>query len=227
MSEMEYGHATGTYASWEIESETIAVKQSDKSVFEHHGSAVPREIDWFFQADSLRSGTKRTIKQQYNGKEYEAYIKRDKHELGRVQILWYKDLDTEFADYNGPGNHPRLRFEKVADEVYDVSILYDTKLNKKAVELAKVLLTLIANGQTKISYSEFSDMTESKPSPYYKMNKLLDAINRRCNHLGLPSISAMVVNKGTGLPGEGFRQLCIDSYGYDPNMTLEEIVDAE
>lgn len=70
-------------------------------------------------------------------------------------------------------------------------------------------------------------MTDSKPSPFYEMNHLLDAINKRCNILGLPSISVMVVNKGTGLPGEGFRRLCIDAFGYDPSLSLKEIVDAE
>ena len=44
----------------------------------------------------------------------------------------------------------RLRFERIADDVYDISILDDTKLNKKAVEVAKALLTLIATGQIKI-----------------------------------------------------------------------------
>lgn len=227
MSEMDYSHATGTFSSWEIESDTVAIKQCDKSVFEHHGSAVPREICWFFNADSLESGTKRTITLRFDGKAYDAYVKREKHELARVQVLWYKDLGAEIEDYNEPGNYPRLKFERITDDVYEVSVLDDTRLNKKAVELAKALLTLIATGQTKITYSDLSNMTESKPSPYYEMNKLLDAINRRCNHLGLPSISAMVVNKGTGLPGEGFRQLCIDAFGYDPSMTLEEIVDAE
>ena len=226
MSDIE-SHTAGTYASWEIVSETIAIKQCDKSVFERHVSAISHEINWFFRADSLDSGTKRNIKLLYGGKEYDAYIEREKHELSRTRIFWHKDLGDEFADYNEPGNYPRLKFERIADDVYDISVLEDTKLNKKAVEVAKALLTLIATGQTKISYSDLSNMTESKPSPYYEMNKLLDAINRRCNHLGLPSISAMVVNKGTDLPGEGFRQLCIDAFGYAPSMTLEEIVDAE
>ena len=44
----------GTFSSWTIENEDIAIKQCDKSVFEHYGSAVPREIYWFFRADSLK-----------------------------------------------------------------------------------------------------------------------------------------------------------------------------
>ena len=227
MNETNYTHAKGNYTSWEIERETVAIKQCDKSVFEHHGSGVPREIYWFFRADSLEPGTKRIIKLTYGGKEYDAYIKREKHELGRVQIFWYKDLSAVLEDYNTPGNYPRLKFEQITDDRFEITILHDTVLNKKAIELSKALLILIATGQTKISYSDLSNMTESKPSPYYEMNKLLDAINRRCNHLGLPNISAMVVNKNTGLPGEGFRKLCIDAFGYDSSMTLEEIVAEE
>ena len=37
----------------------------------------------------------------------------------------------------------------------------------------------------------------------------------------------MVVNKSTGLPGEGFRELCVNTFGYDPGLSTQEILDAE
>lgn len=102
-----------------------------------------------------------------------------------------------------------------------------TVLSEKALEVVEALLKLIANRQRVITYSELSNMTQSKPSPYYEMNGLLDSINKVCDSINLPHISAMVVNKNTGLPGEGFRQLCIDSFGYNPNLTTQEIFDSE
>lgn len=103
----------------------------------------------------------------------------------------------------------------------------EVPLSDKAIEVTEALLTLIVNRQRVTTYSELSEMTASKPSPYYEMNGLLDSINRVCDDLELPYISAMVVNKSTGLPGEGFRKLCIDVVGYDPELTTQELFDAE
>ena len=100
-------------------------------------------------------------------------------------------------------------------------------LSNKAIEVAWALLELINNNTRSVTYSELSDMTESKPSAYYEMRMLLDAINKRCDLLGLPYISAMVVNKGTGLPGDGFRDLCIKEFGYDEALSTQDIVDLE
>lgn len=103
----------------------------------------------------------------------------------------------------------------------------ETILSGKAVEVAEALLKLIANRTRLITYGELSDMTESKPSAYYEMRKLLDSINRRCYELDLPYISAMVINKNTGLPGKGFRDLCIEAFGYDSKLSSKEIFEAE
>ena len=103
----------------------------------------------------------------------------------------------------------------------------NTHINEKAVEVAEALLKLIANRTRLITYGELSDMTASKPSAYYEMRKLLDSINRRCDELNLPYISAMVVNQRTGLPGKGFKDLCVEAFGYDPHLTTKEIFEAE
>ena len=101
------------------------------------------------------------------------------------------------------------------------------KLNNTDIEVVKALLVLIANKQRIITYGDLSAMTKSKPSAYYQMHGILDRINRVCDYLSLPHISAMVVNKSTKLPGEGFYQLCIDEFGYDSTLTIEEIFDTE
>lgn len=124
----------------------------------------------------------------------------------------------------GSKNNPEL-FSYI-DSVFS-AVSEEKPLSNKAIEVAEALLKLIANRMRLTTYGELSDMTRSKPSPYYEMRMLLDAINKRCDKLGLPYISAMVVNKSTGLPGEGFRDLCIDYFGYDPEMTTEEIFEEE
>lgn len=56
---------------------------------------------------------------------------------------------------------------------------------------------------------------------------MLDNINRLCDAIGLPYISAMVISKTTGLPGPGFRELCINVFGYDEALKTQEIFMAE
>ena len=120
--------------------------------------------------------------------------------------------------------------EKVfVDNAFSTGILtvvpndFKTHASEKELEIAEALLKLIANRRTTITYGELSEMTASRPSPYYELNTILDDINKKCDKLGLPYISAMVVNKGTGLPGEGLRTLCINSFGYNHDITTEEI----
>ena len=46
-------HELGQFDSWEIVSETKAIKTCDKSFFRYSGSGVPKQICWFFDAYDL------------------------------------------------------------------------------------------------------------------------------------------------------------------------------
>ncbi len=140
--------------------------------------------------------------------------------LDKKTVLDNKILTFIKPDFDIDGNTVLL-------DPMDDSMEEERSFGKKTIEVAEALLKLVANRTRVTTYGELSAMTESKPSPYYEMRKHLDVINKRCDRLGLPHISAMVVNKNTGLPGEGFRDLCISSFGYDPAMTTQEIFDAE
>lgn len=100
-------------------------------------------------------------------------------------------------------------------------------LSKKALEVVSALLQLISNHQRTITYSELSNMTVSRPDPHIELPKLLDDINRLCSNLNLPCISALVVNKDTGLPGGGFKKICVEAFGYDPQLSKEKIFEKE
>ena len=46
----------GKFYSWEIISDKIAIKNCDKSFFEHRVSGIPKEIRWFFNVENIQKG---------------------------------------------------------------------------------------------------------------------------------------------------------------------------
>ncbi|MBQ3704126.1 MAG: HNH endonuclease [Oscillospiraceae bacterium] len=100
-------------------------------------------------------------------------------------------------------------------------------LNDIEKEVVEALLQVISEKRGTITYLELSNMTNSKPDPHTKLPKMLDNINRLCDVIGLPYISAMVINKKGGLPGPGFRELCVNTFGYDKSLKTQEIFDSE
>ncbi|MBR0127348.1 MAG: HNH endonuclease [Firmicutes bacterium] len=220
-------HSTGTFASWTIKDQKTAIKRCDKSFFDYRGSTLPRDIYWFFDVDELKAGDKRIITLEYDGEVYEAYLHREKHDLARVRLFWYQNLADEFAVYDDLDYYPNVIFHKDSVDSYEVEFDTEAPLSDKAIEVAEALLKLIANRRRTITYGELSNMTKSKPNSRFVMGVLLDEINRKCNELNLPAISAMVTNKNTGLPGDGFRGICVNVFGRDPKLSLEELFENE
>ena len=215
-----------TYASWSLTSDTSVVKHCDKSFFEYRGSTIPREVYWFFEADDLKAGDKRDLKLSYNGRNYNAYLQKETHKLGRIRIFWEQKLGDEFDKFNTPGRYPRLAFNKKSSVSYEVAF-EGNPLSHKAVEVSEALLQLIVDGEETITYGELSSMTASKPNPHLEIPDILDSINKRCYELGLPCISAMVINKDTLLPGSGFKTCCVNYYNYSDEADIEEMQEIE
>ena len=44
--------------SWTIQSENIAIKKTDRSVFLHHGTGIPKKFRAFFSITNLKRGEK-------------------------------------------------------------------------------------------------------------------------------------------------------------------------
>ena len=63
-----------TSHSWTVLSESIAIKQLDKSAFLHHGTGIPHEIRPFFGLDSFLEGENKQTILLYKGKSYPAHF---------------------------------------------------------------------------------------------------------------------------------------------------------
>ena len=113
-------HKIGKFDSWEIVDETTAIKTCDKSFFDYNGSGVPKEICWFFDAENLSSGETKTIKVQYNGKEYSGKVANDTTDRRRVRIFWSADLGRLFDTYKN--EESKATFIKKQIGVYEITI---------------------------------------------------------------------------------------------------------
>lgn len=113
-----------TCYSWEILTADVAIKHCDLSIFQHHGSGIPIQIRWFWNAENLKYPDKMYYLLKYAGKEYNAYIELDIN--NRTRLLWYQDLSRIFSEIVKPinnGSLPCLRFERVNQNVFEVSFI--------------------------------------------------------------------------------------------------------
>ena len=90
------GFLKGDYSShsWTIHSDTIAVKKTDRSVFLHHGTGIPKQIRAFFGITVLKSSEKKSITLWYNNNRYDAHLEMTNLESPRSRMLWRSDFST-------------------------------------------------------------------------------------------------------------------------------------
>ncbi len=117
---LETARTSGVFDSWEILDDNNAVKNCDKSFFEHNGSGVPNDICWFFDAEDIPNGESKQITLRYNGKDYTAKVRNDSTDRRRIQILWSTELGKLFRRF-AEQEHPRARFFRTSDTIYEVS----------------------------------------------------------------------------------------------------------
>lgn len=118
---MEY--TKGEFYSWRVINEETIIKTGDKSFFEHKGSGVPKEIKWFFNADTLQYGNTKIIKLIHRKNEFEGRIEIDR--LERCRIFWHSDLSELFNNYYNKkeDEFPLIRFCMLLDDVYEVEFI--------------------------------------------------------------------------------------------------------
>ena len=51
----------GQFSSWEIVTDSKAIKHCDKSVFDRLGSSVPKPTRWFWGIDGSPIGTRKSV----------------------------------------------------------------------------------------------------------------------------------------------------------------------
>lgn len=130
------------YNSWEILNDMVALKTMDKSVFEHNGSGIPKEIRKFWTIENLCYGEKSPITLIYQNNKYNAYFHRESNEPFRTRLFWHKDLNDVirkmFPDYRkyeiNKEEYPILRFEKLEKDTYLISFI-DTEYIDSDIEL--------------------------------------------------------------------------------------------
>ena len=128
---------TGKFYSWEIINYKIAIKNCDKSFFEHRGSGVPKEIRWFFNAENMSNGEQIKLTLIYEGKNYEAHIDMETSKHSRTRIFWVTDLKKEFDNIlvnyrKNPQNknkYPSVSFTRVSKNCYELEFIGLYSLN--------------------------------------------------------------------------------------------------
>lgn len=116
---LKYGH----FSSWDIISDSKAIKHCDRSVFERLGSSVPKGTRWFWGINESPIGTRKSIRYIYNGKEYKGSVNIYSNDLS--QIFWEKDLKDAIDFIIDYTSLPDMVFEKVGEDVYVISFLND------------------------------------------------------------------------------------------------------
>ena len=136
----------GKYDSWEIISADKAIKNCDKSFFEYYDSGVPQGICWFFDAENLKSGEKRDINLNYEGKSYFAKISNDSTDRRRVMISWSSDLGRLLSVYKG--EKAQAIFTKKDKDNYDLEMRVVGESNNMTIKekIEKIKLFIASKG---------------------------------------------------------------------------------
>ena len=86
-------------------------------------------------------------------------------------------------------------------------------MNENILQKISEIIIECANNREIIEYNRISKRLEGVISPY-RLNEPLGEISLRCIKHGFPPLSAIVVNQGTRMPGEGFFTWVASKMGY-------------
>ena len=81
------------------------------------------------------------------------------------------------------------------------------ELNEKEVKLAEQLLITVIKKEPYVTYSELAERITPKMH-WRNVGKHIGQVSKLCHQLGLPLLSAKVVNKNSRTVGDGFYGLC-------------------
>jgi hypothetical protein len=129
--------------SWTIQSDTIAVKKTDRSVFLHHGTGIPKKIRDFFKITDMKRGEKIPIVLWDHGNRYDTFIEMTTHDVPRTRMMWKRDfistIQTKYPqwfDFFKAGgvesdDTPSIKFVKKQEpNQYDVEFLESSRAEK-------------------------------------------------------------------------------------------------
>lgn len=156
----------GDFSSWSVITEDVIIKHCDRSVFEHHGSALDARVRRFWNAHTLSYPKRLNLTIRYENIDYNAFIEYDVN--NRTRIFWDTGLKLRFDKQpHSDENYPDLRFERIGINKYEA-----TFINLKTVEYEE---------QDNLeSYVEvLSSATEGKKVKIYTTKYERNAYNRK------------------------------------------------
>lgn len=123
--------------SWTVYNDDVAIKLTDKSVFDSHVSGIPEEIRFFFSIENMQKGQSIPITILYNDAKFQAKIEKINTPSEQTRIVWYSELSNlfnqKFPDVLQTHNYPELRFNKIDDKTYNLEFIY-TDLDDETIE---------------------------------------------------------------------------------------------
>lgn len=122
---------TGKYYSWEIINKNVAIKLTDKSVFNYNQTGIPIEIRSYWNVDGLERGEEKKIKLCYRGKDYSAHIQMENSSRLRTKLTWTKALTKNIHSY---AEYPYMRFEKKDSNLYYVDFIYEANYDSVVLD---------------------------------------------------------------------------------------------
>jgi len=126
--------------SWELISKNVFIKTTDKSVFEHNGSGIPKDIRAFFQIEHISSGMTIPAVFVYKGIEFTGRFVMDLIDASRTRVFWEPSLTKLFIEevpdweqlINNGENNPLLRFQiiNINEHAYNVELIVPSKIDE-------------------------------------------------------------------------------------------------
>lgn len=89
---LDFSEEDSSVYSWTIQPDTTLLKKTDRSVFLHHGSGIPKKIRDFFQITNIIPGERRPITLWYQNHHYDAVLETTIHDSPRTRIIWKQDF---------------------------------------------------------------------------------------------------------------------------------------
>ena len=110
----------GRVSPWIIYNHDTVARKTVRSLFEDNGTAIPKEIRYFFEADNMSLDDIVNITLIYKDNEYKAYIKKEAA-WQRTRMFWRSDLSRAFKEYfDTVDKYPVLFFERYGKGTFKI-----------------------------------------------------------------------------------------------------------
>ena len=182
-----------TSHSWEVLSNSIAIKHLDKSAFHHHGTGIPAEIRPFFGLEDFLEGENRPTTLLYKGKSFSARFYVDP--IKRLRLFWKADFDDvlkkelpgwfeRFSESEEVNDEPPvMRFEVLASDKDTYSIEFIS--NEDAIQLIDDTVEQEIKNNTEIDETERKALVSSRRGQG-RFRQTLASIEKCCRVTGVP-----------------------------------------